>query len=115
MKKVLLIDGNGLMFIKKTTDLDHRISCILKDSGIEDYKIFLKEVLNDNDEDSDIRKRLINEYKATEHFNSKEEIVSLYNCDKEKYVVATLSSELFDMLDGEHFDYFYKRSCYRKC
>lgn len=114
-EKVLLIDGNGLLFIKKTTDLDLRINDILKNSGISNYRIFLKEELNNKKEDTDVRDTLINKYNAEVYFNPKSEIIVLYNCNKEKYVVASLSSELFDELDGIHFDYYYKRNKYIKC
>lgn len=115
MEKELLIDGTGLLFIKTTTDLDLRISNILKDTGISKYRILLKEKLNNQ---KNINKRfnveheLISKYNAELYKDMKSEIVRIYNSNKNKYVVATLSGELFDMLDGVHFDYYFRRNKY---
>lgn len=116
--KTLLIDGTGLLFIRTTTDLELRINSIIRDTGIEDYRIFMKKKLNNTKK---INKRdlvledLTNKYKAEFYNDMKTEIVNIYNTDKTKYVVATLSGELFDMLDGEHFDYYYQRNKWRQC
>jgi hypothetical protein len=118
MKKELLIDGTGLLFIKTSTDLDLRIKSILKDTKISSYRLFLKEKMNN---DRNINKRyqveedLIENYNAEIFKDMKSEIVKIYNTDKDRYVVATLSGELFNMLDGIHFDYYFRRNKWKKC
>lgn len=117
-EKTLLIDATGLLFIKTTTDLDFRIESLLRDSKINNYRIFLKEKINNN---KPINKRFEVEYHLSTKYNAeyykdmKNEIVNIYKSDKSKYVVATLSGELFDMLDGIHFDYYYQRNDYKDC
>jgi hypothetical protein len=118
MEKELLIDGTGLLFIKQSTDLDLRIQNILDTTGIQKYRMFLKKDINNK---KNINKRyeveddLIKRYNALIYNDMKSEIVKIYNSDKNKYVVATLSSELFNMLDGKHFDYYYLRNEWREC
>lgn len=118
MEKELLIDGTGLLFIRTSTDLNLRINSILKDTGIYTYRIFLKEKLNN---DRNINKRyevendLIVNYNAEVYKNMKKEIVDIFNTDRNRYVVATLSGELFYMLDGTHFDYYFKRNNWKVC
>jgi hypothetical protein len=118
MKKELLIDGTGLLFIKTSTDLDLRIKSILKDTNISSYRLFLKEKMNN---DRNINKRyqveedLIENYNAEIFKDMKSEIVKIYNTDKDRYVVATLSGELFNMLDGIHFDYYFRRNKWKQC
>jgi hypothetical protein len=112
-ERELIIDGTGLLFIKTSTDLKLRIDDILKNSGISKYRMFLKENMNNQtpiNKRFDVEKELIKTYNAELHKNMKDEIVKLYNSDKDRYMVATLSGELFDMLDGIHFDYYFKRN-----
>jgi hypothetical protein len=40
------------------------------------------------------------------------EISNIYYSNKNKYIVATLSGELFALLNGTHFDYYHKRNKY---
>lgn len=113
--KELLIDATGLLFIKTSTDLDLRINSILRDTGINKYRIFLKKKLNNKlpiNKRYEVLDDLINRYNAELYDDMKSEIVKIYKSDKDKYIVATLSGELFDMLDGTHFDYYYKRNKY---
>lgn len=116
-EKELIIDGTGLLFIKTSTDLKLRINDILKNSGISNYRVFLKEKMNNQkfvNKRFDVEKELIEDYSAEVYKNMKDEIVKLYNSDKDKYMVATLSGELFNMLDGIHFDYYFKRNYLKK-
>ena len=116
--KVLLIDGTGLMFIRTSTDLDYRIKSIKRDSGIKNYRLFLKQKLNNKkpiNKRYEVEDDLSKKYNAEYFTDMKSEIVKIYQSDKSKYVVATLSGELFEMLDGVHFDYYYQRNKYRNC
>lgn len=116
--KELLIDATGLLFIKSSTELKFRIESILRDSGIKKYRIFLKEKINtklSGDKRFNVELELIQNYKVEIYKNMKDEIVKIYNSDKNRYVVATLSGELFAMLDGKHFDYYFKRNNYKEC
>lgn len=118
IEKILLIDATGLLFIKTSTDLDLRIKSILKDSGIDKYRIFLKENIN-NKKNINKRYNVENDlkirYNVEVYKDMKNEIVKIYNTNKDIYVVATLSGELFNKLDGKHFDYYYRRNEYKKC
>lgn len=118
MEKELLIDGTGLLFIKNSTDLELRIKSILRDSGIDKYRIFLKENINNKkniNKRYDVESDLKNKYNAEIYKDMKNEIVKIYNSNKDLYIVATLSGELFSKLDGKHFDYYYKRNQYKNC
>jgi hypothetical protein len=118
MSKELLIDATGLLFIRTSTDLDLRIKSILRDSGIDKYRIFLKEDIN-NKKNINKRYNVENDlkvrYNVEIYKDMKNEIVKIYNSNKDLYVVATLSGELFSKLDGKHFDYYYKRNHYKNC
>jgi L-rhamnose mutarotase len=115
MDKELLIDATGLLFIKTSTDLDFRIQSILRDSGISKYRIFLKENINNQfniNKRYSVEEDLKNKYNAEVYKDMKLEISNIYYSNKNKYIVATLSGELFALLDGTHFDYYHKRNKY---
>lgn len=117
MEKELLIDGTGLLFIRTSTDLDFRIQSIQRDTGISKYRIFLKEKLNNKSNTNkryEVEEHLKIKYNAEIYKDMKSEIVKIWNADKDRYVVATLSGELFEMLDGTHFDYYHKRNMFKE-
>lgn len=110
-QRELIIDGTGLMFIKTSTDLDLRIKGILHKTGISKYRIFLKEKINNKlhiNKRFYVEKELKERYNAEVYEDMKTEIVKLYNSDKEKYMVATLSGELFDMLTEITCEFWFK-------
>lgn len=118
MEKELLIDGTGLLFIKTSTELKDRIDSIIKNTKIKKYRLFLKRKINNTEP---INKRyqveieMMDKYNAEVYDDMKSEIIKIYNSNKDRYIVATLSSELFERLDGIHYDYYFKRNKFRKC
>lgn len=119
-RKTLLIDATGLLFIRDTTDIDHRISSIFRDSGITEYRIFSKRVINDpkkpyNNNREKVIKHIEKNYDLEIYDDMKSEMIKIWESDKERYVISTLSGELFDRLEGIHFDHYHKRNHYRKC
>ena len=63
----------------------------------------------------DVIKYLNENYDLEYYTDMKSEMVKIWKSDKDRYVISTLSGDLFDMIEGRHFDHYFRRNRFRMC